>query len=48
MNAANQQEIMAAAQKKEIMLQVNQRLFERGMISEDVYKEAKQKIVSGT
>ena len=32
---------------KEIELQINQRLFEAGMISSDMYKLAKEKIVDG-
>lgn len=48
MSAAKQQEILAVALKKEIMLQINQRLFCAGVISEDVYEQAKIKIVNGT
>ena len=48
MTAANQTEILEAALKKEIMLQINHRLFGMGMISEDVYEQAKRKIVNGT
>ena len=32
---------------KEIELQINQRLFETGVISSDMYKLAKKKIVEG-
>lgn len=39
---------MAVALKKEIMLQINQRLFLMGMISEKVYQQAQEKIVTGT
>lgn len=48
MKAANQNEPLAAALKKEIMLQVNQRLFSTGMISQGVYEQAKRKIADGT
>lgn len=34
--------------KKEIMLQVNQRLLDIGMISKEIYRQAKIKIVNGT
>ena len=33
--------------KKEIMLQINQTLFEKGMISKGVYEQAKIKLVNG-
>lgn len=32
--------------KQEIMLQINQRLFDKGVISQDVYEQAKIKLVS--
>lgn len=32
--------------KKEIMLHINQRLFERGTIPKDMYEQAKVKIVN--
>lgn len=47
MTAADQADILRAALKKEIMLQVNQRLFDTGMISEQLYRQAKIKIVDG-
>jgi len=37
-----------AALQKEIMLQVNQRLFESGIISKEVYEQAKVNIVART
>lgn len=37
----------AVVRKREIMLQVNQKLFETGAISRTVYEQAKVKIVSG-
>jgi len=36
------------ALKKEVLLQINERLFKAGVISEELYKEAKIKIVSTT
>ncbi|MDM8237844.1 hypothetical protein QUW63_01845 [Pseudoflavonifractor phocaeensis] len=48
MTTANQKEILAVALKKEIMLQINQRLFLMGIISEEVYQQAQEKIVTGT
>lgn len=37
-----------AALKIEVMLQINQRLYEAGQITKTVYEYAKQKIVSST
>lgn len=34
--------------KRELKLQINQRLFERGIISCEVYEQAKLKLVSPT
>ena len=34
--------------KSELKLQINQRLFEQGMISREVYEQAKIKLVSST
>lgn len=34
--------------KSELKLQINQRLFERGTISREVYEQAKLKLVSPT
>lgn len=34
--------------KSELKLQINQRLFERGIISREVYEQAKLKLVSPT
>lgn len=34
------------ALKQEILLQINQRLYEKEIITKDVYEEAKAKIVS--
>lgn len=34
--------------KKEIMLQINRRLYDTGVISQEVYQRANLKIVSGT
>lgn len=34
--------------KNEIKLQINQRLFERGIISREVYEQAKVKLISPT
>lgn len=48
MTATNQTETWTVELKKEIMLQVNQRLFDTGMISEEIYRQAKIKIVNGT
>lgn len=48
MTANNQPDILTVTLKKEIMLQVNQRLFDIGMISEEMYQQAKIKIVDGT
>ena len=48
MTTANQKEILAVALKKEIMLQINQQLFLMDMISEEVYQQAQEKIVTGT
>ena len=47
MTAPNQKEPLDAALKKEIMLQINQRLYVGGMISREVYERANVKIVSG-
>ena len=38
----------AVVLKREIFLQVNQRLYEEGLIPETLYEEAKIRIVSGT
>lgn len=38
----------AAVLKNEIMLQINQHLFERGVITKSVYEQAKLKIVEHT
>ena len=35
-----------AVLKKEVMLQINQSLFDRGVISTEVYEQAKIKIVN--
>lgn len=48
MAVSNQPDILTVTLKKEIMLQVNQRLFDIGMISEEMYQQAKIKIVDGT
>lgn len=32
--------------KKELMLQINQRLFEQGLLAQETYEEAKVKIVN--
>lgn len=48
MTVPKQQETLDAALKKEIMLQINQRLYAMGMISKSVYERANVKIVSGT
>lgn len=48
MTVPNQKETLDAALKKEIMLQINQRLYAMGMISKSVYERASVKIVSGT
>lgn len=48
MAATNQADLLTVTLKKEIMLQVNQRLFDTGMISEELYQQAKIKIVDGT
>ena len=42
------QNTMSAALKTEIMLQVNQRLYEAGLITQGMYEFAKIKIVDGT
>ena len=34
--------------KSELKLQINQRLFEQGVISREVYEQAKVKLVSST
>lgn len=36
---------LTAAQKQAVMLQINERLYERGEISKAVFEEAKQKIL---
>lgn len=38
----------AVALKSEIMLLINQRIFERGVISKEVYEQAKIEIVNRT
>lgn len=38
----------AVVLRNEVMLQINQRLFDSGIISKDVYEQAKIKIVSST
>lgn len=48
MTATNQNETWTVELKKEIMLQVNQRLLDTGVISEELYRQAKVKIVNGT
>lgn len=48
MTVPKQKETLDAALKKEIMLQINQRLYAMGMISKSVYEWASVKIVSGT
>lgn len=48
MMVPNQKETLDTALKKEIMLQINQRLYAIGMISKEVYERANIKIVSGT
>lgn len=48
MAATNRTETWKVELKKEIMLQVNQRLLDTGMISEEIYRQAKIKIVNGT
>lgn len=47
MTATNQNEAWTVELKKEIMLQINQRLLDTGVISEEIYRQAKTKIVSG-
>jgi len=42
------QDNAAVALKSEIMLLINQRLFEKGVISREVYEQAKIKIVNRT
>lgn len=46
MVTATANENFAVALKKEIMLQVNQELFDQNIISKEVYEQAKIKIVS--
>ena len=48
MTVPNQKETLDAALKKEIMLQINQRLYAMGMISKNIFERASVKIVSGT
>lgn len=38
----------AVVLRNEIMLQINQRLFECGVISREIYEQAKVKIISHT
>lgn len=48
MTTAGTHEAQAVALKKEIMLQINLSLFEKGVISKQVYEQAQIKIVNGT
>ena len=48
MTTAGTHEALAVALKKEIMLQINLSLFEKGVISKQVYEQAQIKIVNGT
>ena len=48
MTVPKQKETLDAALKKEIMLQINHRLYAMGMISKSVYERASVKIVSST
>lgn len=48
MTTASQPETLAVALKKEIMLQINQALFDKGVIPKNVFDQAKIKIVNGT
>ena len=42
-----EQPVLSARLRQEIFLQINQRLYEAGVISQELYQEAQIRIVSG-